>query len=55
MLPFFTLEHRLAPDTDVLEDDVLKVKTALTRTGYYELPSYGMTTFPDLSVRPKSY
>lgn len=28
-------------------DDVLKVKTALHGLGYYELPDYGMTTYPD--------
>ncbi len=28
-------------------DDVLKVKTALHGLGYYDMPDYGMTTFPD--------
>ncbi len=28
-------------------DDVLKVKTALHGLGYYDVPDYGMTTFPD--------
>ena len=47
MLPFFALKQRLATDTEVLRDDVRNVKRALTRTGYYEVPTYGITQFAD--------
>lgn len=28
-------------------DDIIKVKQALTETGYYKIPQYGLTPYPD--------
>jgi Putative peptidoglycan binding domain len=28
-------------------NDVLKIKNALTHTGYYDVPDYGLTPYPD--------
>lgn len=31
-------------------DDILKVKQALSETGHYELPEYGLTPYPDKAM-----
>ena len=30
--------------------DVLAVKTALSQLGYYDVPNYGMTSYPDMAM-----
>lgn len=42
-----TLQQRLASDATADEGDVLAVKQRLNALGHYEIPSYGMTQYPD--------
>lgn len=41
------LKQLLAGNASADEDDVLKVKQRLNVLGHYEVPSYGMTRYPD--------
>ena len=43
----FKLKRNIERSSDTDLDDVLKVKTALHGLGYYDMPDYGMTTYPD--------
>lgn len=41
------LKQLLAGNASADEDDVLNVKQRLNALGHYEVPSYGMTRYPD--------
>ncbi len=42
------IKNTLRQDNANMEaEDVLKVKTALAKTGHYEIPDYGITKYPD--------
>lgn len=43
----FKLNDLMASNVSVNEDDVLNVKQRLHASGHYEMPSYGMTRYPD--------
>lgn len=43
----FTLKKTLGRSYNVDLDDVANVKRALNRLGYYAVPRYGMTRYPD--------
>lgn len=45
--PQLQLNQLLASNASVDEDDVLNVKQRLHAAGHYEVPSYGMTHYPD--------
>ena len=44
------LKQPLRKDSPANTDDVLKVKTALIKTGYYSIPDYGLTPYPDKAL-----
>lgn len=46
MPPFFTLK-RVVSQARARPADVLNVKRALNRMGFYDVPDYGMTPYPD--------
>ncbi|MCH6590819.1 MAG: peptidoglycan-binding protein [Proteobacteria bacterium] len=46
MPPFFTL-RQVVSQTRARPADVLNVKRALNRMGFYDVPDYGMTPYPD--------
>lgn len=41
------LNHPLSATSDADPDDVLAAKMSFNRLGYYEVPTYGMTQYPD--------
>lgn len=43
----FDIKSLLASNTNANLDDSLRTKIALRRLGYYRVPSYGMTPYPD--------
>lgn len=47
MFASIKLNSTLGRSYNVDPDDVLKMKQALNSLGYYEVPSYGMTPYPD--------
>lgn len=44
------LSRRIASDTSVSEDETQSIKTALAQMGLYEIPSYGLTPYPDQAM-----
>ncbi len=49
MPPFFTLRH-VVSQTRARPADVLNVKRALNRMGFYDVPDYGMTPYADRTM-----
>ncbi len=49
MPPFFTL-RQVVSQTRARPADVLNVKRALNRMGFYDVPDYGMTPYPDRTM-----
>lgn len=43
----FRLNRTIGRSFSVSRDDVLKVKTALDGLGFYDVPDFGLTPFPD--------
>jgi peptidoglycan hydrolase-like protein with peptidoglycan-binding domain len=45
--PLLGLSSTISPFNDTQPDDVLKTKMALAQTGHYQVPSFGVTPYPD--------
>ena len=50
MLKLPKIKSTLGNSYNVSGDDVLAVKTGLTATGHYRMPSHGMTPHPDTEL-----
>lgn len=50
MTTSFSIKSLLASNTNVDLDDSMKTKITLRRLGYYKMPSYGMTSYPDAQL-----
>jgi hypothetical protein len=44
------LRRPLSPTSDADPDDVLAAKSAFKTLGYYEVPDYGLTPYPDQAL-----
>lgn len=50
MNDIFGVGNTISQSSNIQPDDVLKTKTALTQTGHYQVPDFGITDIPDMGM-----
>ncbi|WP_417832427.1 hypothetical protein [Terasakiella sp.] len=50
MNDIFGIDNTISQSSNIQPDDVLKTKTALSQTGHYQVPDFGLTDIPDMGM-----